>query len=266
MPRGYWPSRRNWTTGEIALLRAAYECEYVGLAALAANLRRSEANVSRKARSLGLTKRGRPMPAGAREMIGARMAASIAAVGHPRGMKGKVHTEAAREKMRRAANHNVTLGLHPGQQPRDSKYRRAMSVAASKRLRSLSQPYSRCHQGRRPDLENQYFRSAWEANYARYLNLCIQSGRFQAWKYESTTFRFDGIRRGTMSYTPDFKVTRRDGGIEYHEVKGWMDRKSKTRLRRMRRYHPTITVVLVDRHAYNDIARKLAGAIPGWEF
>lgn len=119
--------------------------------------------------------------------------------------------------------------------------------------------------GRRPDLDNRYFRSRWEANYARYLNGQVARGAVAGWEYESKTFWFESIRRGTRSYTPDFKVLYRDR-YEWHEVKGWMDPKSATRLKRMRRFYPDETIVLIDQRWFAAAVRGgLAGTIRHWE-
>ena len=84
--------------------------------------------------------------------------------------------------------------------------------------------------GKRKDLESDYFRSKWEANYARYLNQMEIN-----WEYEPKTFWFEDIRSGTTSYTPDFYLVDSD---EWVEVKGRWDSKSKTKLRRFKKYHP----------------------------
>lgn len=101
-----------------------------------------------------------------------------------------------------------------------------------------------------------YFRSKWEANYALYLNYLIKLGGIKSWKFEPETFWFEKIRRGTRSYTPDFQVLNNDNSIEYHEVKGWMDKKSITKIKRMAKYYPQIKLVVIDGKAYKDIIKK----------
>ena len=121
----------------------------------------------------------------------------------------------------------------------------------------------RAKSGRRPDLADRYFRSAWEANYARYLNWLIQCGQVEAWDYETDTFEFP-VKRGGRFYTPDFKVTER-GAVTYHEVKGWMDQRSATKLRRMGTYYPQVKLLIISRLEYEDIRKKVSRMIPGWE-
>lgn len=122
--------------------------------------------------------------------------------------------------------------------------------------------------GRRPDLGNRYFRSQWEANYARHLNFRIAHKDMDAdpivsWEYEVRTFTFP-VSRGGMAYTPDFKVQFASGRHEWHEVKGWMDQRSRTVLRRMTKYYPGEVIRVIDKDWFRD-ARRWAALIPGWE-
>jgi hypothetical protein len=119
--------------------------------------------------------------------------------------------------------------------------------------------------GRAEDLNGIYFRSSWERNWARYLNFLISQGLVVAWEYESKTFEFVGIKRGSRFYTPDFLVTYPDGHQEFDEIKGYMDPRSKTKLQRMAKYHPDVKVNLVDADRYRTIQRQVSALIPGWE-
>lgn len=119
--------------------------------------------------------------------------------------------------------------------------------------------------GKRDDLNGQYFRSGWEANYARHLNWLVEQKVISRWEFEPDTFYFEGIKRGSRFYTPDFKVFENNGEYAYHEVKGWMDPKSKTKLKRMARYYPMEKIVLIDSPVYTAIAKQMKGLIPTWE-
>lgn len=99
-----------------------------------------------------------------------------------------------------------------------------------------------------------FFRSSWELLYARYLEFLKMKGEIIEWEYEPDTFWFEQIRRGVRSYKPDFKVTTRTRS-EYHEVKGWMDPKSKTKIDRMARYYPEIKLIVVDNEAMKAIRK-----------
>lgn len=90
-------------------------------------------------------------------------------------------------------------------------------------------------------------------------------GEIKEWEHEPETFWFEGIKRGVCSYLPDFRITDKNG-VHFIEVKGWMDPKSKTKLKRMAKYHPDVKIVLIDKPYYEDIKKKLSKVIPGWEF
>jgi hypothetical protein len=119
--------------------------------------------------------------------------------------------------------------------------------------------------GRREDLKGIFFRSSWEANWARYLNFLIEHREIISWRYEPKTFWFDKIKRGVRSYTPDFEITAPDGSVFYHEVKGYMDQRSRTKLKRMRIYYPEVRIELVDRKRYQTVKRQLSSIIKTWE-
>ena len=122
----------------------------------------------------------------------------------------------------------------------------------------------RSKMGKRADL-GIFVRSAWEANYARYLNWLISLGEIVKWEYEADTFEFEKIKKGTRFYTPDFKITNNDGSIEYHEVKGYMDDKSKTKIKRFCKYYPDIKLVIIDKEFYVPLSNQMRNLIPNWE-
>lgn len=113
--------------------------------------------------------------------------------------------------------------------------------------------------------KRKYYRSKWEANYAYYLEWLKTIGEIADWSHEPKTFWFEGIKRGCVSYLPDFWVKDKDGSESYHEVKGWMDDRSKTKIKRMAKYHPTVTLIVIDSKSYTALKRKVAGLVPGWE-
>jgi hypothetical protein len=125
--------------------------------------------------------------------------------------------------------------------------------------------YRQVKKGRASDLGNIYFRSRWERNWARYLNFLIEHGEISGWEYEPKIFWFENIKRGTRSYTPDFKVWNLDGSYVWHEVKGWMDQKSKTKIRRFSKYYPEEILEIVDKKRYKTVENQLSGIIPRWE-
>lgn len=187
-------------------------------------------------------------------------------VQHPRGMLGKSQTDHCRKRSSEVALSRVADGTHPFVQPRTGEQRQQQSNRMVERLRKTPiTMYSHARRGYREDLGAVFFRSRWEANYARYLNLLIERKAIAKWEFEVDTFWFENIKRGVRSYTPDFKVYGMDGRIWYEEVKGWMDKKSATKLKRMKKYHPTVQVIVVGESQYKEIEKALSGAIPHWE-
>lgn len=92
-----------------------------------------------------------------------------------------------------------------------------------------------------------YCRSNWEASFARYLQWLKIKNQIKEWEYEPQTFWFEKIKRGTRSYLPDFKVTKLDGTHYWVEVKGYMDRKSLTKIKRFKKYYPSEELFIKDR-------------------
>lgn len=100
-----------------------------------------------------------------------------------------------------------------------------------------------------------YMRSTWEMNYAHYLDWLKKKKEIKKWEYEPDTFWFNNIRRGTCSYLPDFKIYQNDGTVVYHEVKGYMDSKSATKIKRMAKYYPNIKLIVIQKEEYKSIMK-----------
>ena len=185
----------------------------------------------------------------------------IAEHGHPKGFLNGTHSDASRRKMSEASKSmwGKEGGLVNSQEHRQILSDRA--VAGHKRG-LLGGGYSRGRMGTyNINGREIYFRSLWEANYALYLDFLAAQKQIKAWQFESKTFWFEAIRRGVRSYKPDFEVENLDGTIEFHEVKGWMDAKSKTKLKRMAKYHPDVKMIVVAGKQYKEITQKLSGVI-----
>jgi hypothetical protein len=113
--------------------------------------------------------------------------------------------------------------------------------------------------------ERRFFaRSRWEANYGRYLEWLRTRGEIANWKYEPAIYEFP-LKRGVTSNKPDFGVTENTGRYVLHEVKGWMDPKSKTRIKRMKKYYPNVEMIIINGGIMASIAKLLGPVIPGWE-
>lgn len=272
MTRKYRPYRRRspeFTDDQLAFIRAYYQSKTddFDLVALASFLGKERVNVCRAARKMGLTRIGRVNDKRC-------LAAKESSTGvwerhpHPRGMLGKVHSDETKKEL---ANHSRTkwatdkaFGI--GWMSPENRKNRSNRMRLLQESRSAESNYTRTKGGRREDLNNQFFRSSWEANYARYLNLLQKMGIVEYWKFEPKTFWFEGVRRGVVSYKPDFEVKYKgDKESRYVEIKGWEVAKDRTKAARMKKYFPAIILEKVGEKEYYGIQRKWASAIPQWE-
>ena len=100
-----------------------------------------------------------------------------------------------------------------------------------------------------------FFRSKMEANFALYLEFLKVKGEIISWEYEPITFVFEKILFGTRSYKPDFRITKPNGAVEYFECKGYFDKKSRTKLKRMKIYYPNVKVSVIGKAEYRALAK-----------
>lgn len=131
--------------------------------------------------------------------------------------------------------------------------KKLMSIARQKLLKEHPELiYSNANGGKREDLNNQYFRSNWEANYARILN-----EQNIVWQYESETFQ---LSNGT-SYTPDFKINDN----KFVELKGWYDNDSKQKIELFLKEYPQYELDLIGETEYYSLRNLFKHKIPKWE-
>lgn len=197
--------------------------------------------------------------------VGKRTKKWIKLNGHPQGMLGKKHTEETLKVMSEASH---KMWKNPESKVNSVDHRQKLSdtMMENQRKGILRNGYSRGLQGKRNDLGNIFFRSSWEANYARYLNYLISKKIIYKWEFEPDTFWFESIKRGVRSYLPDFKIWDHENSEPYYvEVKGWMDNKSKTKIKRMAKYYPKIRLDIVAKKEYTEIKNQLSRLIIGWE-
>lgn len=101
-----------------------------------------------------------------------------------------------------------------------------------------------------------FVRSRWEANMCAYYEFLKQNRSILDWEYEPTTFWFEGIKRGTNNYKPDFKITESETSSYYVEVKGYWEKKDSVKQARMAKYHPNIVMRYIKQEQYMNIARN----------
>lgn len=263
---------------DIERIKKYYEdhCDSLDLDLFSQEIGLSKSTISRYAKKFNLTKKNRPLSDNSVEKLKRGLSKYMQTDKyiniikpkqiellnyyvkneHPKGMLGKHHSEETCKKL--SVSHiemfaNMSF---------DEKHRRAMKAVNTKRknggFSTTSNSYSRCKGGIRSDL-NKYFRSAWEANVARSLNyLHIK------WEYEYKRFDFSEEKEGILSYQPDFYLPKYNKWIE---VKGWMDDKSKQRLKLFKKYYPneSSNLILIDENIYNSLNKQYSEIIDNWE-
>lgn len=224
--------------------------------------RKQKTNVSRRARELGVSDICRPVAEQHYETFSKAGKARIKKYGHPKGYLGHTHSAETREKL--SEKSQAAADKRTPEQQMAINVKQVKTKMARGNLYSKHNKCSWKQQWAEFGGKRNYYRSQWELNYARYLEMLKSLGEIKEWEHEPDTFWFEGVKRGTTSYLPDFKVTESDGSIAYHEVKGWMDAKSKTKIRRMAKYHPDVKLIVIDSKAYKALERQVKGLVDGW--
>lgn len=184
---------------------------------------------------------------------------------HPVGMKGKKHKPETIALLSIINKENQRL-INLDADKRLSITKKTLETKHKSGVFANARPHTTWKSGwREIGGKRKYFRSRWEANYARYLEFLKVQKQISEWEHEPEVFWFDGIKRGCVSYLPDFRVTELNGSFTYHEVKGWMDDRSKTKIKRMEIYHPEIKLLIIDAKWFKANNKKLSPIIKGWE-
>ena len=261
---------KYYTEEEIEFLKNNYNSmTYTDMAFI---LKKDNSNICRKCKELGLTKKKTSKTKlvevkekykftkedikKSQESIKKRNELGL----HPRGNLGHKHSEKTRKKLSEASKRGWQNMTKEKMIIRTLKQRDTrIKNGTLNPMVNQSNPYSRAKGGKREDLDNIYFRSSWEANIARYYNFIGVK-----WEFEPKTFIFKDVTRGSVSYTPDFYLPDQDKWIE---VKGWMDGKSKTKLKRFEKQYPEEykKLQLITEKEYKEIKRKVSSFIKNWE-
>jgi hypothetical protein len=181
--------------------------------------------------------------------------------GHPRGFLNGKHNEETKKKLSEISKRMWSNKDHYVNSD-EMKQKRSDVMSKSQALGKVRSGYSRGKMGTyNINGRDIFFRSLWEANFALYLDKLKDENEIKDWDFEKDVFWFDKIKRGVRSYKPDFKIFMHDDSFYYIEVKGYMDSKSKTKLKRMRIYYPEIKLELVDQKKYKQLIKDYADSI-----
>jgi hypothetical protein len=126
------------------------------------------------------------------------------------------------------------MGVHISQLPQEVKDRLGLKDPKHKQFWAII-----------GNKEPIFFRSSWEYYYAIFLEKLKQERKIIEWKHEPKCFWFEGIKRGVVSYLPDFCILHNNNTEEWSEVKGYFDSKSQTKMKRMAKYYPQVKIRLV---------------------
>jgi len=253
--------------GECEAIKEYYmttPAEVFDLQVLADRLGRTRQLICRRAKEMGLTNQGRPPNSEVSQRIGASTRERWQRNGHPRGYLGYLHGPETRKRLSDVSRRHWS-GMTEDQRAElvmrqlRAKVAKYGTIAPGVRRGTWKAGWREIGEHRR------FFRSRWEANYARYLQWLKERGEIADWQHEAETFWFDAIKRGVRSYLPDFRVVEKCGAVSYHEVKGWFDARSKTTLRRMAKYYPNVRLLVIDGDQYSSIAKTVGRMIEGWE-
>lgn len=211
-------------------------------------------NIARYARKVNLTNSKRNITRELASARGVTIKRYIKEQGHPKGMQGKEHNFETKKIL---SAKSIERWKNPDYYLNSDEYRQKLSDRMTLLASTRNNSYSRCKTGYYlKNGNNYYMRSSWELKYAGYLDLLERGNQITNWEYETDTFWFEEIKRGVRSYKPDFKIFNNDGSIEYHEVKGWMDSKSITKIKRMAKYYPNVKLVIIDKQRYRQLFKR----------
>ena len=268
----------KWTNDEHEFLIGVYKTRgYVDVAAVSKKMGRSIDAIQIKAGRLGLGFKTRPRvkerkirinkfatPEERNKNQSELTIKRLKERGHPRGSLGMRHTEKTKAIL--SIKSKERWEKKSDSERDEMIFKAALSREKNGTKQNMNRANATWGSGwREIGGIRKYYRSKWEANYARYLQWLKEHGEIESWLHEPETFWFEGIKRGCLSYLPDFRVVEKNGSIVFHEVKGWMDDRSKTKIKRMAKYHPQAKLIVIDSKGYNSIKKVMQSIILDWE-
>jgi len=217
--------------------------------------------VSRYAKTIGLSDLKRKIDDKLKHEMGISKKKWYQENEHPKGMKGKTHS-----KEMKASMSSRVKAYFKNLSPEQKALQYQKSIQTQRDKGGYNRPRGTWNSAWRIiGGKTKFFRSRWEANYARYLESLKLKGKILDWEHEPKTFWFLDILRGSRSYLPDFKVINLDGTHYWVEVKGWMDTRSKTKLKRFAKYYPDEKMEVVQGKWFKENSTRLMEQITDWE-
>ena len=267
---GYKLDSSKWMPEEDKMLREYYNSTPDGqfsVQAIADKLKRPYSGVAGRASTLKLTSRTRAARPDSIAKMSRSQCEHLKLHPHPRGMAGKKHSAAtckiigqkSREQYARRTPEEKKAQVQKSIETKIQRYRHAGNMSGNHHSMGID--------GERVvGKQRVYFRSRWEANYARYLEILKNDGHILDWQYEPHRFVFPRNRSGVRSYAPDFKIIYDADYYEWMELKGWRKDKDVHKEELMDLHHPSEVILYIDKAGYNDLQDSCAHRIPDWEY
>ena len=110
--------------------------------------------------------------------------------------------------------------------------------------------------------------SNYEYNYAQYLDYLMKNKKITYWFRNTTRLPLSKhIKcrdRVLKTYTPDFWIITNNGKLELHEVKGWMNDRSKKILSQIKRDYKNLKLIVIDKNEMLRLQNKYKTIINDW--
>lgn len=112
--------------------------------------------------------------------------------------------------------------------------------------------------------------SNYEYNYALFLDYLYTNGDIKGWVRNTTKFAFSkpvtyANGKVVSSYRPDFIVFGDDGTYEIHEVKGWMNDRSKLSMQQFKKDYPYLKLKVIYKDDMLALQSEYESKLWGWE-
>jgi hypothetical protein len=251
---------RKMTIRELSQIKEVYESGIIRgdgkLEKLSQEINRTIPFISRFAREMGLTTYSRKHTNKLREMQAKNMKLFYKTHTHPKGFLNHTHNKQAREKIAYSSVlkwMSITKKEHLA---RVMKARKTTMERGSEMHSAGDSKKSWKAQWLQVGPHYHYFRSSWEIIYAQYLQEKWDNEEIRYWEPEESTFWFEDSSSNVRSYKPDFTVYENDYSESFHEVKGYMDDRSKKCLELMAKEYPNIKLIVIDSKRFKQLFGK----------
>lgn len=229
---------------------------------LATEMKRTKQFICRQAKKLGLTNIGRKKK-DLKNFVPFIKSGHWDKYEHPRGMKGLQHSDMTKAIISEKSIKSQKEITESGRRGEISK--KILNTRFNSGTYSPERQKTTWKSGWRQIGDVlKYFRSRWEANYARYLQHLKEQNLIIDWKHEPKLFWFK-VKGKETSYLPDFKVILLSNEVQYREVKGWMDERSITKIQGFIANNPLIRLSVIQADWFKGNSKQMAQLIKDWE-